>query len=136
MSWKLAASFVFFPCDVSDQEKVRSEGGHEGQGLPCGVRVGWVPPQCCPAYVQLTELWECPGHPLPREDECKTDKILSLSFELACSYLCGRILSQQRLPSLTPGLLGSDSITTLLHSFSAKEKGRKEGTQASFPFFV
>ena len=65
MSWKLAASFVFFPCDVSDQEEVRSEGGHEGQGLPCGVRVGWVPPQCCPAYVQLTELWECPGHPLP-----------------------------------------------------------------------
>jgi len=63
------------------------------------------------------------------------DIVLSPSFEFECSYLSERRADKQRIQSLTPGLLRSDSVTALLGHFFAKpttkKKGRKEGTWAS-----
>lgn len=53
------------------------------------------------------------------------DIVLSLPFELACSYLSGRTVDKQGIQSLTPGLLRSDSVMALLGYFSAKPTTKK-----------
>lgn len=84
--------------------------------LPAPPGILWEP-QCCETARAI---------PSSGKTKAKTDRVLSLSFALACSYPNGSPADKQGIQSLTAGLLKSDSILALLGCFLQSQPLRKK----------